>query len=111
MAMTPELRRPSRGLVALLILLGLSIFINYIDRGNLGTAASLIKNELHLRQGAAVTNFETGKSARPTNLDMNKISLLERSFNGTLLSDWGSRVHWKSSQRLFYCKRPFCHRH
>ena len=45
-SLTPS--RPSPRLIAMLILLALSIFINYIDRGNLGTAASLIKNELHL---------------------------------------------------------------
>ncbi len=48
MVLNRDLGRPSRALVAMLILLGLSIFINYIDRGNLGTAASLIKNEFHL---------------------------------------------------------------
>jgi ACS family D-galactonate transporter-like MFS transporter len=31
-----------------LILLGFSIFINYVDRGNLSIAAPLLKNELHL---------------------------------------------------------------
>jgi MFS family permease len=35
-------------LVATLILLSLAVFINYIDRGNLATAAPLIKTELHL---------------------------------------------------------------
>ncbi|MEO6913925.1 MAG: MFS transporter [Candidatus Baltobacteraceae bacterium] len=38
----------SRQLAAIVILIGASIFINYIDRGNLSTAASLVKNELHL---------------------------------------------------------------
>jgi ACS family D-galactonate transporter-like MFS transporter len=37
-----------RWLLATLILLSLSIFINYIDRGNLATAAPLIKDELGL---------------------------------------------------------------
>lgn len=40
--------KPPRALVAALILLAFSIFINYVDRGNLGTAASLVKNELNL---------------------------------------------------------------
>jgi len=35
-------------LVAALVLLGLAAFINYIDRGNLATAAPLIKSELGL---------------------------------------------------------------
>jgi MFS family permease len=33
---------------AVLSLLALAIFINYVDRGNLATAAPLIKNDLHL---------------------------------------------------------------
>lgn len=37
-----------RWLAATLLLLGLAVFINYIDRGNLATAAPLIKDELHL---------------------------------------------------------------
>ncbi len=37
-----------RWLVATLFLLSVAIFINYIDRGNLATAAPLIKDELHL---------------------------------------------------------------
>ncbi|HEY2476099.1 MAG TPA: MFS transporter [Candidatus Cybelea sp.] len=37
-----------RRLAAVVILIGVSIFINYIDRGNLSTAATLVKNELHL---------------------------------------------------------------
>ncbi len=40
--------RPSPAVVATLVVLALSIFINYIDRGNLGTAATLVKSELHL---------------------------------------------------------------
>ncbi len=32
----------------MLILLGFAIFINYIDRGNLATAATLVKSELHI---------------------------------------------------------------
>ncbi len=39
---------------ALVGLLAVAIFINYIDRGNLATAAPLIKNELHL------TNVQIG---------------------------------------------------
>jgi len=35
-------------LVAVLVLLGLSVFINYIDRGNLSIAAPMLKDELHL---------------------------------------------------------------
>src|SRR5580700_1008814 len=38
----------SRRLAAILILIGVSVFINYIDRGNLSTAASIVKKELHL---------------------------------------------------------------
>jgi len=40
--------RMSRWLLATLILLSLSVLINYIDRGNLATAAPLIKDELGL---------------------------------------------------------------
>ncbi|MEO9170289.1 MAG: MFS transporter [Candidatus Baltobacteraceae bacterium] len=46
--MNLEAGRPSRGVVAMLFLLAFAIFINYIDRGNLGTAATLVQNELHL---------------------------------------------------------------
>jgi len=35
-------------LIAVLVLLGLSIFINYIDRGNLSIAAPLLKDELKI---------------------------------------------------------------
>jgi len=35
-------------LVAVLVLLGLSVFINYIDRGSLSIAAPMLKDELHL---------------------------------------------------------------
>ena len=35
-------------LLAIVMLIGLSIFINYIDRGNLATAATLVKDELRL---------------------------------------------------------------
>jgi MFS transporter, ACS family, D-galactonate transporter len=34
--------------LALLLLLALSVFINYVDRGNLSVAAPLLKRELHL---------------------------------------------------------------
>jgi MFS family permease len=36
-------------LLVVLILLGISVFINYIDRGNLAIAAPLLKDELHVR--------------------------------------------------------------
>ena len=32
----------------MVVLIGISVFINYIDRGNLSTAATLVKHELHL---------------------------------------------------------------
>ncbi len=35
-------------LLIIVVLIGLSIFINYIDRGNLATAATLVQKELHL---------------------------------------------------------------
>lgn len=41
-------------------LMGLSVFINYVDRGNLATAAPLIKDELHLsatRIGVLIAAF------------------------------------------------------
>jgi MFS transporter, ACS family, D-galactonate transporter len=38
----------SRSVSTIVALLGLSIFINYIDRGNLATAATLVKSELHI---------------------------------------------------------------
>lgn len=41
-------RRLARWMLVTLVLLGLSAFINYIDRGNLATAAPLIKDELGL---------------------------------------------------------------
>jgi MFS family permease len=42
-------QRPIGGrTVALLFLLALSVFINYVDRGNLSVAAPLLKGELHL---------------------------------------------------------------
>jgi MFS family permease len=37
-----------RHVTAILALLGAAIFINYVDRGNLATAAPLIKTELHI---------------------------------------------------------------
>jgi MFS family permease len=39
---------PSRSPPRLVLLLGLAVFINYIDRGNLATASPIIKGELHL---------------------------------------------------------------
>ncbi len=46
--MTGELERKGfpRRLLPLLVLLGLSVFINYIDRGNLSIAAPMLKDEL-----------------------------------------------------------------
>lgn len=42
-------RRPiGRTTLGLLFLLSLSVFINYVDRGNLSVAAPLLKGELHL---------------------------------------------------------------
>ena len=42
-------RQPLRGgTLVLLFLLALSVFINYVDRGNLSVAAPLLKGELHL---------------------------------------------------------------
>lgn len=38
----------SKGLVAAVVLLGISVFINYVDRVNLGIAAPILKNELDL---------------------------------------------------------------
>jgi MFS family permease len=35
-------------LLAIVVLIGLSIFINYIDRGNLATAATVVKQELRI---------------------------------------------------------------
>ena len=35
-------------LLTIVVLMGVSIFINYIDRGNLATAATVVKIELHL---------------------------------------------------------------
>src|SRR5262245_41638923 len=39
---------PQRSFAPLLILLGLAIVINYVDRGNLAIAAPVLKNELKL---------------------------------------------------------------
>lgn len=45
--------KPTRAAMgaAIVPLLGLMVFINYVDRGNFGTAAPLIKDELHLSAG------------------------------------------------------------
>ncbi|HEY2752731.1 MFS transporter [Phenylobacterium sp.] len=45
--------KPARAAMgaAVVPLLGLMVFINYVDRGNFGTAAPLIKDELHLSAG------------------------------------------------------------
>lgn len=48
MPSAPHSERLSPTLRGVLILLTLSIFINYIDRGNLSIAAPLLKDELHL---------------------------------------------------------------
>ena len=40
--------RLSAALTLVLILLACSVFINYIDRGNLSIAAPLLKGELHI---------------------------------------------------------------
>jgi ACS family D-galactonate transporter-like MFS transporter len=45
---TPERKRLSGSLIAVLVLLGISVFINYIDRGNLSIAAPLLKAELKI---------------------------------------------------------------
>ena len=42
----PQLKPLTGRLAAVLVLLGLSVFINYIDRGNLSIAAPMLKNEL-----------------------------------------------------------------
>ena len=46
--MTTERKRLPRGLIILLVLIGISVFINYIDRGNLSIAASMLQDELHI---------------------------------------------------------------
>jgi MFS transporter, ACS family, D-galactonate transporter len=45
---TPHPEKLSPTLRGVLVLLTLSIFINYVDRGNLSIAAPLLKDELHL---------------------------------------------------------------
>ena len=47
-APTPERKVLPRNLIILLALIGLSVFINYIDRGNLSIAAPMLQDELHL---------------------------------------------------------------
>ncbi|HEY3927264.1 MAG TPA: MFS transporter [Candidatus Koribacter sp.] len=44
----PERKKLGRSLVILLALLGVSVFINYVDRGNLSIAAPMLQDELHL---------------------------------------------------------------
>lgn len=51
MSTAPNSEKLSGPLRSVLILLALSIFINYIDRGNLSIAAPLLKDELHLSPG------------------------------------------------------------
>jgi sugar phosphate permease len=56
-ATTPLAREVSTGLV---VLLALAVFINYVDRGNLSTAAPLLKDALHLsnsQMGALLSAF------------------------------------------------------
>jgi len=50
MTITPPMERKGLpgALVPVLILLGISVFINYIDRGNLSIAAPMLKDELSL---------------------------------------------------------------
>src|SRR5438094_3207041 len=51
MASTPSIsvrRQPSRAMRRVLVLLALSAFINFVDRGNLSAAAPLLKTELVL---------------------------------------------------------------
>src|SRR5437764_2240162 len=51
MASTPSIsvrRQPSRAMRRVLVLLALSAFINFVDRGNLSAAAPLLKTELAL---------------------------------------------------------------
>lgn len=51
---------PDRRVSALILLVGLVVFLNYVDRGAIAIAAPLLKNELHLsatRFGLAVSAF------------------------------------------------------
>jgi ACS family D-galactonate transporter-like MFS transporter len=48
MSATPRYAAHTRGMNRVLLLLGLSVFINYIDRANLSVAAPLLKDELGL---------------------------------------------------------------
>src|SRR5947208_15055122 len=51
MASTPSIsvrRQPSRAMRRVLVLLALSAFLNFVDRGNLSAAAQLLKTELAL---------------------------------------------------------------
>ena len=41
-------QRLASRLLVVLVLLGISVFINYIDRGNLSIAAPLLKDELSI---------------------------------------------------------------
>ncbi len=47
--MTESRAQLTKAQIRLLVLLGLSVLINYIDRGNLSIAAPLLKSELNLR--------------------------------------------------------------
>src|SRR5581483_2301763 len=52
MTTRPPERTPLRGpLIVVLVLLGISVFINYIDRGNLSIAAPLLERELKIDPG------------------------------------------------------------
>jgi ACS family D-galactonate transporter-like MFS transporter len=48
MSATHRYTAHTRGMNRVLLLLGLSVFINYIDRANLSVAAPLLKDELGL---------------------------------------------------------------
>jgi ACS family D-galactonate transporter-like MFS transporter len=51
MTATLERKKLPSALLPVLALLGISVFINYIDRGNLSIAAPLLKDELNLTPG------------------------------------------------------------
>ena len=44
----PESKGLTGKLSAVLVLLGISVFINYVDRGNLSIAAPMLKDELRI---------------------------------------------------------------
>ena len=49
---TAAVDRSSRTASALVFLLGIAVFLNYVDRGAIGIAAPLMKSELHLSEEA-----------------------------------------------------------